>query len=195
MDIDADMAKSEQCRRHFGDNIVSVGYAKRLKHTFIIRLSECLVAHARTAEHIRFDVFMRKVILDIHRAKHGECRAERVSRHGHAARTRRNQRVDLIPNALIGAKDSGVDTDICVFVVIRDDRFGKAKVVKPVDTRIRAAEGDADVPFFDADKAFGIGRFIRSTPSAEFRKHAAYRRAPSSSLAGFHYENRINARI
>ena len=42
---------------------------------------------------------------------------------------------------------------------------------------------------------FGIDRFIRSTPSAEFRKYAAYRRAPSSSLAGFHYENRINARI
>ena len=76
--------------------------------------------------------------------------------------------------------------------------FGKESAGIPEEILIEYSDTCIRIPMLPTILKlieFGIDRFIRSTPSAEFRKHAAYRRAPSSSLAGFHYENRINARI
>ena len=103
MNIYPDMAESEQCRRDFGNDIVSVCHTKRFEHALIVRPCKRLISHARTAEKVRLHVFMRKIVLNVHRAKYRKRRAERMSRHGDPTGAGRNKGVYLVAHAFVGA--------------------------------------------------------------------------------------------
>lgn len=59
-------------QRHLGDDVVSVLHADGFEHPLIVGVAKGGVAHARAAEHDAFDIPVGKVILQIHRAQHGE---------------------------------------------------------------------------------------------------------------------------
>ena len=73
--------------------------------------------------------------------------------------------------------------------------FGKESAGIPEEILIEYSDTCIRIPMLPTIRSLNLSNSVSITPSAEFRKYAAYRRAPSSSLAGFHYENRINARI